>query len=77
MGWGCKFFSGRVPGWSVVWDVRECAGTGLVEDHHCGHDAAWEILVRAASTRNVKLRDVAAAVEAFVSKDRLPAHFDT
>lgn len=48
----------------------------VMAQNHCGHDAAFAILGRAASTRNVKLRDVAAAVVASVSKEHLPVHFD-
>lgn len=48
----------------------------MMAQNHCDHDAAFAILVRAASTRNVKLRDVAASVVASVSKEQLPVHFD-
>lgn len=48
----------------------------VMAQNRCGHDAAFDILVRAASTRNVKLRDVAAGVLATVSGEDLPVHFD-
>lgn len=48
----------------------------VMAQNHCGHDGAFDILVRAASSRNTKLRDVAAAVVASVSTERLPVHFD-
>lgn len=48
----------------------------VMAQNHCGHDAAFAILVRAASTRNVKLRDVAAAVVSSVSQEQLTVYFD-
>lgn len=48
----------------------------VMAQNHCNHDAAFAILGRAASTRNAKLRDVAAAVVASVSQEHLPVHFE-
>ncbi|HJV98304.1 MAG TPA: GAF domain-containing protein [Arthrobacter sp.] len=43
----------------------------------CNHDAAFTILERASSTRNVKLRDLAASIVTSVSGDKpSPFHFD-
>lgn len=48
----------------------------VMAQNHCNHDAAFAILGRAASVRNVKVRDVAAAIVASVSKEHLPVHFE-
>lgn len=43
----------------------------------CDHDTAFTILKRAASTRNMKLRDVAASIVASVSGEtNISVHFD-
>ena len=43
----------------------------------CDHDAAFNILRRAASSRNLKLRDLAASVVESVSGDTyIVVHFD-
>jgi hypothetical protein len=48
----------------------------VMAQNHCDHDTAFGILRRASSTRNQKLRDVAASVVASVSREQLPVHFD-
>lgn len=48
----------------------------VMAQNRCDHDAAFKILMRAARTRNVKLRDVAATVLASVSGEPLRVHFD-
>ncbi|MFJ6026904.1 ANTAR domain-containing protein [Pseudarthrobacter sp. NPDC092424] len=48
----------------------------IMAQNHCGHDAAIAILRGASSSRNVKLRDVAASVLVSVSEEHLPVHFD-
>lgn len=48
----------------------------VMAQNHCDHDAAFKILMRAASTKNLKLRDVAATVLASVSGEPLQVHFD-
>lgn len=49
----------------------------VMSQNHCDHDTAFKILRRAASSRNVKLRDVAASVVASVSGDtNILVHFD-
>lgn len=49
----------------------------VMSQNHCDHDAAFKILRDAASSRNLKLRDVAASVVASVSSDRtITVHFD-
>jgi hypothetical protein len=42
----------------------------VMAQNHCGHDTAFDVLVRAADSRNTKVRDVAAAVVASVSAAR-------
>jgi GAF domain-containing protein len=48
----------------------------IMAQSRCGQDAAIEILKKASSSRNMKLRDVAAAVVASTSKDTVRTHFD-
>lgn len=49
----------------------------VMGQNHCSHDAAFGILQRTASTRNVKLRDLAASVVASVSGEPdITVHFD-
>lgn len=49
----------------------------VMSQNHCDHEAAFAILRRAASSRNQKLRDVAASVVASVSgKPTINVHFD-
>ncbi|MCP8999415.1 ANTAR domain-containing protein [Pseudarthrobacter sp. RMG13] len=45
----------------------------VMAQNHCDHDAAFKILMRAASTRNVKLRDIAATVLDSLSGEPLRA----
>ena len=50
----------------------------IMAQNRCSQESALKILKIASSTRNVKLRDVAAAVVATVSEDpELLTHFDT
>ena len=49
----------------------------IMSQNRCDHDTAFEILIRAASSRNVKLHDLAVSVIASVSGDtRIAVHFD-
>jgi hypothetical protein len=49
----------------------------VMGQNHCGHDTAFNILRRAVSSRNVKLRDLAASVVKSASGDtRIIVHFD-
>ncbi|WP_457963384.1 GAF and ANTAR domain-containing protein [Arthrobacter sp. D1-29] len=49
----------------------------VMGQNRCDHDTAFKILLRAASSRNVKLRDLAASVVATVSGDTsIIVHFD-
>ena len=49
----------------------------VMGQNHCDHDTAFSILRRAASSRNLKLRDLAASVVASVSGDTdIVVHFD-
>jgi len=50
---------------------------GLVmAQNRCTHEAAFSILERASSTRNVKLRDVAASIVSSVSGEEPSVHFN-
>ena len=49
----------------------------VMGQNHCDHDTAFNILRRAASSRNLKLRDLAASVVESVSGDTdIVVHFD-
>lgn len=49
----------------------------MMSQNRCDHDTAFKILLRAASTRHLKLRDLAASVVASVSGDTsIVVHFD-
>jgi GAF domain-containing protein len=50
----------------------------VMAQNRCSHDAAFAILQRAASARQMKLRDVAASLISSVSGEKnIPVHFDT
>ena len=49
----------------------------IMAQNRCSQESALKILKIASSTRNIKLRDVAAAVVASVSEDpKILTHFD-
>ncbi|ACL39684.1 ANTAR domain protein with unknown sensor [Pseudarthrobacter chlorophenolicus A6] len=49
----------------------------IMGQNRCDHDTAYDMLLRASSTRNVKVRDLAAALLGSVSGEhRAPVHFD-
>ena len=49
----------------------------VMGQNHCDHDTAFNILRRAASSRNMKLRDLAASFVESVSGDTyIVVHFD-
>jgi GAF domain-containing protein len=49
----------------------------IMAQSRCGQEAAVGILKRASSSRNMKLRDVAAAVVASTSQDSVQTHFES
>lgn len=56
--------------------VIDLAAGAVMAENRCSQDAAMNILKSASSTRNVKLRDVAAAVLASISNEKVRTHFD-
>ena len=57
--------------------VIDMAVGAIMAQNRCDRDTAFSILNRASSTRNVKLREVAATVITSISgEDRITAHFD-
>ncbi|UKA74905.1 GAF and ANTAR domain-containing protein [Arthrobacter sp. FW306-07-I] len=57
--------------------VIDVAVGAIMAENRCDRDTAFNILTRASSTRNVKLRDVAAMVIASISgEERITTHFE-
>jgi GAF domain-containing protein len=57
--------------------VIDLAAGAIMAQNRCSQESAMKILKIASSTRNVKLRDVAASVVASLSQDtRIHTHFD-
>lgn len=57
--------------------VIDMAVGAIMAENRCDRDIAFNILTRASSTRNIKLRDVAAAVITSISGERrITTHFD-
>lgn len=57
--------------------VIDMAVGAIMAQNRCDRDTAFSILTRASSTRNIKLRDVAATVITSISgEDRITAYFD-
>ena len=57
--------------------VIDMAVGAIMAQNRCDRDTAFSLLTRASSTRNVKLREVAATVITSISgEDRITAHFD-
>lgn len=57
--------------------VIDMAVGAIMAQNRCDRDTAFSILTRASSTRNVKLREVAATVITSISgEDRITAYFD-
>jgi GAF domain-containing protein len=57
--------------------VIDLAAGAIMAQNRCSQDAAMKILKIASSTRNVKLREVAASVVASLSEDpKIRTHFD-
>ncbi|WP_018761009.1 MULTISPECIES: ANTAR domain-containing protein [Micrococcaceae] len=57
--------------------VIDMAVGAVMAQNRCTRDTAFGILTRASNTRNIKLRQVAAAVIASISGEQtIPAHFD-
>lgn len=57
--------------------VIDMAVGAIMAQNRCGRETAFSILTRASSTRNVKLREVAATVITSISgEDRITAYFD-
>ena len=55
----------------------DLATGAIMAQNRCGQDTAIKILKIASSTRNVKLRDIAASVVRSISQDpRVRTHFD-
>jgi hypothetical protein len=56
--------------------VIDLAAGVIMAENRCSQDAAMTILKNASSSRNMKLRDVAATVLASISKETVRTHFD-
>ncbi|MDQ0921960.1 hypothetical protein QF038_000468 [Pseudarthrobacter sp. W1I19] len=57
--------------------VIDMAIGAIMAENRCSRDAAFKILTKASSTRNIKLRDVAAAVIASISGEKqIDTYFD-
>lgn len=57
--------------------VIDMAVGAIMAENRCNRETAFSILTKASSTRNVKLREVAAAVIASISGEKhITAHFD-
>jgi len=57
--------------------VIDMAVGAIMAQNRCDRDTAFSILTRASSTRNIKLRDVAATVITSISgEERITAYFD-
>lgn len=57
--------------------VIDMAVGAIMAENRCNRETAFKILTKASSTRNVKLREVAAAVIASISGEKhITAHFD-
>ena len=57
--------------------VIDMAVGAIMAQNRCDRDTAFSILTRASSTRNIKLREVAATVITSISgEDRITAYFD-
>jgi AmiR/NasT family two-component response regulator len=57
--------------------VIDMAVGAIVAENRCGRETAFGILTRASSTRNIKLRDVAAGVITSISGEKqIIARFD-
>jgi AmiR/NasT family two-component response regulator len=55
----------------------DLATGAIMAQNRCSQEAAMKILKIASSTRNVKLREIAASVVASISEDpRVRTHFD-
>jgi GAF domain-containing protein len=56
--------------------VIDMAIGAIMAENRCTRDEAFNILTRASSTRNIKLRDVAASVITSISgEEKIPTHF--
>ena len=56
----------------------DLATGAIMAQNRCGQETAIKVLKIASSTRNVKLRDIAATVVASISQDpQVRTHFDT
>jgi GAF domain-containing protein len=56
--------------------IIDLAAGVIMAENRCSQDAAMTILKNASSSRNMKLRDVAATVLASISKEAVRTHFD-
>jgi len=56
--------------------VIDMAIGAIMAENRCTRDEAFNVLTRASSTRNIKLRDVAASVITSISgEEKIPTHF--
>ncbi|MGN7150898.1 ANTAR domain-containing protein [Arthrobacter sp. SAFR-179] len=56
--------------------VIDMAIGAIMAENRCSREEAFNILTRASSTRNIKLRDVAASVISSISgEEKIPTHF--
>lgn len=57
--------------------VIDMAVGAIMAENRCDRDTAFNILTRASSTRNIKLRDIAATVITSISgEEKIKTHFD-